>query len=764
MTTDDTGQTGPSWPWVAVLLLALLGALWSGYGAHLSDHARIDHDWHTMHLVDALHVEQEVERGHWTAVRTPWLQAGSPLFGVATKPFSYPPFFLGVRAFGPALGMNVLLLLHLVVGGLGTAWLVRRLGAGRPAALACALLFVLSRFPAMGFVATPFAFGYAVAWWPWFLGCLLDLLEDRRPWRAGAWLGVLGAAQWHAGGEPSFYWLVCFSLAFVLPWLLRRRGAGAWGRLAGGALLALVVLLGLGAPRLLPELSWLGSVGRGEPLSVEATRDSAIEEAVAASSTDSHLLVLGGQLVEQYSGAGGIALAVGALLGLLTSVRRRAFWGVLLGTAVGYVLASGAVHDWAYEWLPGYDRMRRPTRFVQVFGFGAILLAAFGFDALQRWRPLASRTVLLGAALVVLVLWDTGRLGPRESDQELGPVGPRTAMTAAQLGPVLAEKGRFRMHGETHREQPGWVSLRIETTGGALGGESTAPAELEELLPQFLTARELELEARGALDVLNTRFLSSSLPLDQEDGRPRPGFGHLERVFGPARLAPGVREALQRAEVPRLWLYRRHGARPRLARVAAPTLVVGEPEARRAAVVARLRSEDFQAGSECMVELEGDPEALAAELGAGAGSILFVGADTEDPALRRWTAAHGGRVLTEQDGLRWWSTELADQRVVPLEDRRVASTARRIQLEVEGVAGWLVLAEPVDLQEGWTVEVDGAPARTYRADALATALYLPPGARRVVMAYAPPGRSLGILFALATSVALLAGGLRALRR
>ena len=112
------------------------------------------------------HSQQE---GALVPLWSPWILGGSPLLSVSTKPFSYPPFLIAVALFGPTLAMNLLLLLHVFVGGFGTVQLARRLGLEGIAPAVCGALFVLARFPAMGFHSTPFGFGYAKGMGPIFV-------------------------------------------------------------------------------------------------------------------------------------------------------------------------------------------------------------------------------------------------------------------------------------------------------------------------------------------------------------------------------------------------------------------------------------------------------------------------------------------------------------------------------------------------------------------------------------------------------------------
>lgn len=739
--------------------LVLVAAVLLHHHPYLSaDGARLEHDWFTMHQVDALHVARAAAEGHVAPAWSPWLLGGAPMYGVSTKPFSYPPFLLAVHALGPVLAMNVLLLVHLLVGAAGAVLLARRLGLTGVAPAACGALFSLARFPAAGFVSMPFGGGYAASWWPFTLICVLDLARCRRPLRAGAWLGTLLALQWHAGGEASLYWLACFAGALAAPYMVRPWQARELAAVLSGGSIAAVVLLGLGAVRLFPELAWLEASGRAEPLGVELARDGAIEEALARAGHGSRLRLFLEHLFAELDGGGRWTLIVGSLLGAATGWRRRAWLGVVAGTAVCAILASGALHDWAYELLPGYDRMRRHTRFVQIVGFGAIFLAGFGIEravpARAGGRP---RRAGLAAAVALAVLADTSALpGVRYSLRELDSPAERLELTREQLSPVLAHEGPARLHHQAHREQAYWVALGIETTGGALGGPGSGNALYHEILGEWTSAAHLESRVPAVLDVLNVVYVAARGPLSHP---------HLELVSSRAHLEPDVRERLRRAGWKPIQLYRRSTARPRACAVRAPTLVVGEAAARRAAVVGALRGDSFDAGATVLAEdLDLALADLTPERAAGFGAILLAGLAPADPAVPAWLCA-AGELRDAPPGALWTPTGGAGATELrPIAPARFSRTSTTIDVDVSGLdERFLLLSELTTLHRGWTAKIDGARVAPYRADGLVTLLRLPAGARRVRLEYAPPGIAVGAAVSAATLVVLLAAAAQALR-
>jgi hypothetical protein len=724
-----------------VALIVICAAILLRFPGHFSLGGTIlGHDWYTMHRIDALHVRRAHLEGSTIAAWSPWILGGTPLFSVATKPFSYPPFVLAASYLSAAFTMNLLLLLHLFGGSFGTFLFARRLGLQGLAPLLCAVLFVLARFPAFGFTSTPYGFGYAVCWWPWSLLVILDLLEGKRSLRAGTWLGIFAALQWHAGGEPSLYWLGCFSSAFAIPYLIRPWKKQEMRQLAGGVCLAALVFFGLIAIKLIPELAWLESSGRSVPLGVEFARDSALEEELMELGNGSRLLTLRSILWRQYAGAGFWSVGLGVLLGLFVGWRKRAWLALAAGTMVCFVLASGALHELAYDWMPGYDRMRRHSRFVLAVGFGASLLAGFGWQWV-RTKEFGWRAVALGSAACVALLWDTGSLpGAKSRGRQLDAAQDRLALSAGQLEVVTGDSRYGRLSDNGIGEQGAWVALGIESIGGALGGPGSGNAIYDELVDTQATAAQLERKSRSVLDALNVRYMVSYEELKL------PG---LELVAESSQLSPANLQRLKSYGTESSFLYERSSARSRAVVVQNPTLVVGTDLARRRSVAKQLRSEKHDAKSRVLAEA-GRSFPMDVE---DVGSVLFSGRKIDDLELLDWARSHPKGELTRSGQSVLW--ERSPTRMHELLDQRVTKSMDSIEVDVSGQAGFLLLSELTTLHPGWSATVDGHPVEILRADGLVSLVKLPLDARLVRFEFSVPGLRLGAWITAATLVALL---------
>lgn len=121
-----------------------------------------------------------------------------------------------------------------------------------------------------------------------------------------------------------------------------------------------------------------------------------------------------GNLTEVYGYAGIITLLLAALALLLASRRLAWRWFFALGAIFFLLLSLGqdtVLHGWLYRFVPGFDKVRAPGRFLLFFDFSVAVLAGVGLNTLAR--PLARRDrpamkALLWAVLALLALGAVG--------------------------------------------------------------------------------------------------------------------------------------------------------------------------------------------------------------------------------------------------------------------------------------------------------------------------------------------------------------------
>ena len=729
----------------------VLVAVLARYHAYLSpDATAVNREWYYVHQTDALLVEQAAREGSLLPFWNPWVQAGAPLASVPTKAFTYPPFVIGVRLLGPYLGMNVLALLHLCAGGIGTLLLGRRVGLGVIASTLSALLFVLAANPAEGFFMAPFGRGYAVAWWPFTTLALLRVLQVGGL-GSGLVLGLCAAAQVHAGGEISMYWFAFLLLPIVASLAARRWDAAQLKRVGVACVVAAAFFLGLCAIVLLPDFAWVEVSGRGGALDPAWGRDPKFESLHEELGRPNRFITLA-HGIWMSNGRGGILVQVfGLALGLFVLLRDRFAVGLGLGTGVCLLLATGTWHEWAFEFLPGYGKIRWYTGYLLPAGFGVLLISGYGFDAvLKRLRTVPGFGPWLqggAVALVVsmLVLDPNAAIEPWASATErLDSARPfYEDATNAGYGRILQRKGK---------EQAVWTALELESTAGALGGAGTVHPLYAAWIPKGRTVHEQETENRFLLDALNVRHTYSRVPLSAP---------HLELLFQPNAFAEEAHR-MHRLSLPRPFVYRRSGVLSRASVVDAPILVHGRPADRAQALREATSLPGVAATTHVFVEVDERLEDLTQESLQGASAVLFAGRKASDPALLAWHRRIGrGHLFRRALGVLWVPRKARRATSVrSVDDAHVAKRLSSLTVDLGGLSGdYLLVSELMTLHPGWTAKLDGQPAELLRADGLITAVRLTPDARHASFRFVPPGFVLGAWISAVTCVAGCVAGI-----
>jgi hypothetical protein len=326
--------------------------------------------------------------------------AGFPLLAGVQGAVFYPPTWLCVVLSAGAF-WTFSVLLHLIVAGVfAHRWLERGLGLGPWAALAGAVVYMLS-----GYIAGHLYAGHVNYVWayPWMAALLwrLERYLAAPTLKRGVLLAVVFAMLFLAGVPQYAYFAGLLILARGLHFVLaeregRRARAAVLGK--GAAWLALGLLFC--APQLFPTLELLAQMQRGR----DEDRSFITEHYLPPyklldivwpprrSTLDPFWERCG------YVGAGAVVLA---FVALVEKHRQRFVWlgfgliGLLMAMGLDTPLYPGVLHI-----LPGVGLFRGPGRYLFLFTLGMTALAAIGFHGLwNRGVPL----IRIGAVVLALV-------------------------------------------------------------------------------------------------------------------------------------------------------------------------------------------------------------------------------------------------------------------------------------------------------------------------------------------------------------------------
>ncbi len=347
---------------------------------------------------------REVSKGN-LPLWNPHTFSGTPCAG-SFQPALFYPFSYLALVLPLAKALNLVAVFHLFLYGFSTHLWCRWRGLSLSAGLlaACVAMFASPVF--LRLQAGHLTILYAAAWIPLIFLAIDAYLDTRRP----GWLllgSVCTAAQILAGYPHTVF---CTALAAGIYTLLRlarspRRiqAVLAFAAMCAGA-------LGLSAIQWLPGLLTAAESTRSIPVGYDfaSSYSMPLENLLTCLvprilGDDVSMAYAGSWLIWEASIFFGVAGLFLALLGALRgdALGRRALPTVCL---VLLVIALGRytpVFRILYDWAPGFDRFRSPSKtLIQVSLFGAVLAGA-GFDALLR-SPKHAR--FLGAAACSLAI------------------------------------------------------------------------------------------------------------------------------------------------------------------------------------------------------------------------------------------------------------------------------------------------------------------------------------------------------------------------
>jgi len=377
-------------------------------GARFSDTA-------TSHWGSALFLQRSIMREHEFPFWRETILGGQPFYANPLNKTAYPLQYLAL-ILPPALHINLMILLHLAIAGVGMWLLARALGLGAWAAGVSVIAYMLSPRMIAHTGAGHIDIVYALAWLPcllWAVKCAADG-SRRGLWLSGMFAGLMFLADVR---------LSLFGLALAVGYGVAHQphppapsplgeGEGAdasprskWRgdlevrfRLTRFLLPAFLFVL-IAAAVIVPLALWSAHLTRAALTPVEAGVFSLQPEyLLGVVFPQSH----GNPEVLTYLG---IVPLILALIGVVTARRRVLFWVIAALIAGWYALGSnGLLWNALTQIAPVLLWFRVPSRAWLIVMLVIALLAGYGADRLKN-RPLQIG-VLIAVALELIL---TGR-------------------------------------------------------------------------------------------------------------------------------------------------------------------------------------------------------------------------------------------------------------------------------------------------------------------------------------------------------------------
>ncbi len=324
----------------------------------------------------------------------PYLYGGAPFAADNQSGLFYPInllFFLSQSSLDYR-AMELLAVAHVYLAG-ACAYFGLRFVERRPlkrwAALAGAAAFMFSdlfvtHLGNLNMIA-------CAAWLPLVFCLFRRALDEARPKLAAVSGIFLGFAALAGHVQPLLFIVLALALYFSCHLYGQRRDG--WRALARSAVVCLVafgVAFGVAAPGLLPSFEMSGLTVRADLTYEEASMYSLPPVALVG------LLVPGifgrgpggywGPWPRVEVGYVGILPLLLALLAVLLRRDKLTRFMTLLAV-VSLFLAMGnasILHGWLYRFVPGFNMVRAPARFIYLLDFALAILAALGLDSLLR--------------------------------------------------------------------------------------------------------------------------------------------------------------------------------------------------------------------------------------------------------------------------------------------------------------------------------------------------------------------------------------------
>ncbi len=377
--------------WPLLLLPALLLPVINAYpypptGSDFSD-ITITHEPYTVFL------RQSLVEDHQIPLWNPSILSGAPFFANPLSGLYYPPGWLALILPLP-LGFNLLVLAHLLWGGVGLYLLLREEGLVQEAAILGSLAFAALPKLFAHYGAGHLTLLYAVPWTPWLLWAEARSQKGLLKWRwaqPGLFLAITFLAD------------VRWSLLAGLLWLgfaIRRRAA--WTHLARQVSLAGL----LSAPLALPLLEFTRLATRANMSNADVSTFSLPPERLL------------GLFIPDFGGfheytlyAGAFILALVLVSLVAKSLRRRTrFWWIVAGLSLLWALGSAIPFFNGLASLPGFSLLRVPSRALFLCGLSFAVLAAYAAHGVLDAIPVVERRPV-NLALVALVALTVGLAG-----------------------------------------------------------------------------------------------------------------------------------------------------------------------------------------------------------------------------------------------------------------------------------------------------------------------------------------------------------------
>jgi hypothetical protein len=390
---------------ILILLIPLL-ILLPGWNGFVYSPQSAYSDLSISHYPNALFLIDSLRSGQFP-LWAPTILGGYPFAADPLAGLWYLPGWLAYL-FPLPMGFNLMVLLHLWFSGIGMWLFLRGSGLDPFACLAGAIAWELLPKTFAHFGAGHLTLIYAVSWTPWLILAEQKFPNGKKSLLSGLVLGLIAQADIRWAAYSGLLWLIFCSQHRVFEnaqGFFRSRLFSLGKHLAASILLAVLIA----APLILPLIQYT-------QLSTRSMMQ--VSDNLALSLSPLYLFSLVAPTFQGYAEwtvySGGLAII--ALIWTLTQPKlrqRMAFWLIVIAGALWMAMGSNIPLNGLLARLPGMDLLRVPSRFMLIFGFGAVVVIAHFIQAnlcdaglgKHFWGNLLTFGITIFTWIVAVGLW-----------------------------------------------------------------------------------------------------------------------------------------------------------------------------------------------------------------------------------------------------------------------------------------------------------------------------------------------------------------------
>jgi len=359
---------------------------------------------------------------------------GAPLMANYQSAFFYPPnLFLWLGGFlngisGIAYAQTVLVMIHLILGGIGMVLLTKSLGLSKTAQTISGISFGLTSYAVAR--ASFLSMNAAIAWIPFQLWSSLNFLRGSisdKNWQRRKYLifhTIFLTFQLLSGHAQITWYTQILILFWALLWIIGEKRRKVF-RNAYSLSLSMLIALLISAVQLIPTAEYLLQSQRADAVSYDYAVNysfwgwrilSLFSPNLFGNPGNGNYWVTADNYWEDAIYFGFIPLILAMIFFIRTMLGHKSnipdakkvtlFWGII--SLVGFIFALGkntVIFPFLYRYIPSFDLFQAPTRFNVWLVVGGAILAGYGFDQwikpVDRWLYWSRLGAMAGAGAVL---------------------------------------------------------------------------------------------------------------------------------------------------------------------------------------------------------------------------------------------------------------------------------------------------------------------------------------------------------------------------